>query len=129
MDSEKYNNRILTIVPEKVDGSTYGYENKDLQRVAYCYIHGELETINEFDIFYLLVSELKTEDIGAFYVNDTFPVGIFECKAFERDCTFFHWKANESVEGLVVFNDDKEGLAYAENEYNEHVERKDSQVK
>jgi len=114
---------IYTIVPESTYNGGYlaGYYNDDeVVRPSYCYLHGKLETLIGYDIFGMLRSELEPDQIIDNRVSDKFVEGIHSCICMGKPCTFFRWKTNEhhkSFAGLVVLNSDTRALEYAQECY------------
>ena len=107
----------LTIIPIKIDGSAENnIPDEDLIRPDYCYLHGELESQNGYDIFCLLRSELKESDINEKWISQSFPAGEYKCTCFGKDCTFFLWKTRR-LHGLVVSNTDTKAYEYAKEKY------------
>lgn len=112
--------RILTIIPEPLSGNR---DNKNLTvRAAWCYLHGELEELNGYDIFSLLKSELSSEEIDDKWISKTFKEGIYPCVCFNKPCTFFIWYNNRRHSGLVVSNSDVKAYNYAKKCYEEKRE-------
>lgn len=111
------NNIVYTIVPETINGEYVGpYKENDVIRASYCYLHGNLEVQNGYDIFSLLKKEITSEFIDDRWLSKDFPEGIYNCVCFHKPCTFFLWN-NRHLHGLVVFNDDKEAYEYAKEEF------------
>lgn len=104
----KYNNIVLTIVPESLEGTIEGYKDEDCIRASWCYLHGQLESKNGYDIFSLLKSEILPEHQDDKWLSYSFPEGEYECICFNQPCTFFYWTRRGHGGGLVVFNSDKE---------------------
>lgn len=113
-------NIIYTIVPEKSNGDLIGdYTQEELARASSCYLHGELDFEVGYDIFNMLKSELKPEQIDQHdRLTDEFGPGIYPCICMGEPCTFFRWK-NGGYHGLVVFNTDKDAYEYASKCYEE----------
>ena len=108
-----------TIIPETISGklnTDLKITDEDVVRASWCYLHGELESLNGFDIFSLLKSELSENEIDASWVSDEFKEGIYPCTCFNQECTFFRWK-NRKFHGLVVLNSDVTSFNYAKEQY------------
>lgn len=105
--------RVLTIIPETIEGKYHGATHEDVVRASWCYLHGELEDENGYDIFSLLKSELSEEEIDEKWVSDKFGDGIYTCKCFDKPCTFFRWNNGRHFSGLVVKDSDIESYNYA----------------
>ena len=110
----------LTIIPEKIDGSlNANYKDDDVVRSSCCYLHGELQTKNGYDIFSLLKSELQPEQIEENkWVSNELKDGIYPCVCMDEECTFFRWWNGRHFNGLVVLNSDGDSYTYAKEMYN-----------
>lgn len=111
--------RKLTIVPENIDGTlNVPHDETEVVRASYCYLHGDLQDLNGYDIFSLLKSELTSDEIQEeHWVSDNFGPGIYSCICLDRECTFFRWWNGRHHSGLVVLNSDKESFEYAKQCY------------
>lgn len=110
--------RKLTIVPESIDGTIKNYKDSEVVRASYCYLHGDLEDLNGYDIFSLLKSELTSDEIQEeHWVSDNFEPGIYPCICLDSECTFFRWWNGRRYSGLVVLNSDSESFEYAKQCY------------
>jgi hypothetical protein len=109
--------RTLTIIPEPISGEERNRE--DTVRASWCYLHGELEDINGYDIFSLLKSELTPDEIDEKWVSQSFKSGIYPCICFDKPCTFFIWYNGRRHSGLVVSNSDEKAYNYAKKCYEE----------
>jgi hypothetical protein len=103
----------LTINPENIKGIAVD-ETSPSKRIAGTYLHGLLETNNQFDIF-RIVGPLPTS------------IGIYPAKVLGRpdndnECTLFLWvcKSNRT-HGLVVLNREKRAMKYALEQYNKRA--------
>jgi|LakMenE18May11ns_1017448.scaffolds.fasta_scaffold9607595_3 hypothetical protein len=105
--------RTLTIIPENIDGEYRGAKYEDVVRASWCYLHGELEEKNGYDIFSLLKSELTPEEIDERWLSDKLGDGIYSCICFDKPCTFFRWSNGRRFCGLVVADSDIEFYNYA----------------
>ena len=110
----------FTIIGESLnDGYSSKYKPEDLIRASWCYLHGELESLNGYDIFSLLRQELSLEQIDSSWLSDSFGEGVYPCLFEDKECTFFRWKgSNIRYQGLVVLNTDKKSYKDAEGKYN-----------
>lgn len=107
-----------TIVPESIQGGYIGdFKDEDVVRASYCYLHGKLEAIVQYDIFSMLRSELKPNEINENWVSDEFKAGVYPCICMGNECTFFRWENGGRFSGLIVMNSDTENYKYAKNAY------------
>lgn len=110
----------FTIIGESLsDGYSSKYKPEDLVRASWCYLHGELESLNGYDIFSLLKQELTSEQNDRGVITNQFSEGIYSCLFEDKECTFFRWE-NDTTKycGLVVLNTDKKSYRYAERQFN-----------
>ena len=112
---------MLTIIPETFDGELASdLTREEVVRASWCYLHGELETENGFDIFSILKKELEPQFIDSdTWLSDDFPEGIYDCICFDKPCTFFIWSNGRRNSGLVVLNSDLEAFNYAKKSFEE----------
>ncbi len=112
--------KALTIIGHNLNGGyTSKCKQKDIVRASWCYLHGELEGLNGYDIFSLLKQELTSEQIDDNRLSDSFGEGMYPCLFKDKECTFFRWKDNTSrPHGLVVLNTDKVSYKDAERKFN-----------
>jgi hypothetical protein len=99
----------FVIIPhtEKYDHIT------DTAYISYCYLHGELQSIVEFDIFSILIDSLPDNTVWNGRVVGL-EEGIYPCTWEDKPCTFYYWKdRHEDNRGLVVLDNDVEGNAFA----------------
>ena len=114
--------KVYTIVPETIEHHYMGnYEDKDVVRPSYCYLHGKLEELVGYDIFGMLKAELLPEQINEYNnLSEKFEEGIYPCICMGKPCTFFRWKTEEhhrSYAGLVVLDYDLKAYEYAFKSY------------
>jgi hypothetical protein len=122
MEIKLYNNTILTIIPETHSGEYVGgYKHEDAVRAAYCYLHGELDKRNGFDVCSLLRSELLPQDIeDTWWLADSFQEGIYKCTCFNEPCLFFRWSSSiqgDRMKGLIVLESDHWAVKDAYSKY------------
>lgn len=97
----------LTVNPQKLHGDHYD-ETVDNVRISGTYLHGELQDKAGFDIF-SFVGQLPT-------CTGIYPVKVLH---FNLDATLYIWNDHNGViHGLVVENDDAEGIDFAIKRYN-----------
>jgi hypothetical protein len=114
--------KTLRIIPQAINGEVYGdFDDEQLVRPAYCYLHGELEYLFGYDIFYFLKEDLEENQISecSRYLHEDFKEGIYPCKFEDKECTFFIWQDATSNHGLVVFNSDTKAYEEAKQCYDE----------
>jgi hypothetical protein len=117
--------KVYTIVPENMDGTLMGdFKDSDVVRADYCYLHWELEDKIGYDIFNMLKSELKPNQINDRWLSDEFEEGIYPCICVGIPCVFFRWRTGfdrKRYKGLVVMLTDTEGLEQARKCYEDKV--------
>jgi hypothetical protein len=111
--------KTLTIIPQFANGNIYkNYSDKDTIRPSYCYLHGELENLVGYDIFYILKDDLSEKEINEDWLSDEFEPGIYPAIFEDKECTFFYWKCElNRPHGLVVLNSDTTGYEDALKKY------------
>jgi hypothetical protein len=108
----------MKIIPE-----TEKYKNiKNVKRISYCYLHGNLCIDAEFDIFGFIDFIVDIPKNGTSYIApDIIDDGIYSCEFEGVPCTFFYWNSKGGAHGinrgLVVYNNDKISYEYAKKCY------------
>lgn len=114
--------RTLTIIPEDIEGNYLTeYQDTDVIRPSFSYLHRKLEKAVGYDIFGLLRSELLPNEIEDNWVTNELPEGVYPCICMDKPCTYFRWSDNRRFAGLVVFNDDTEGYQDALYKYENKI--------
>ena len=108
----------FTIIPESIDGDLQtDHKEEDVVRASYCYLHGELEVKNGYDIFSMLKLELSPEQIDNRWVSDKLGECVYPVTCMGQECTFFRWWNGRHFSGLVVLNSDTEYYEDAKEKY------------
>jgi hypothetical protein len=116
-------NRILTIVPESLDGGYLGgYSQRDVVRASFSYLHGDLESMVGYDIFSILKFDLLDNEIDDRWVSEGLKEGIYQGRCLGKEVTYFRWKNGRRSSGLVVLNTDKESYQDALKKYKEKAD-------
>jgi hypothetical protein len=108
------NSKQYHLVPEISGNGTstnlMGYNDNELKRVNFSYLHGDLQEKANYDIF-SFYGDIPTEE-GIYK-------GFVEFPDVKIECTIFLWKCNEvkGLQGLVVANNDKESFEDAKTKY------------
>ena len=99
----------MIINPQEYAG---GYRDEksaeETRRISGTYLHGKLQSDNEFDIFGIVGEAPKY-------------AGIYPCDVLgiDENCTFYFWiGVDNRPHGLVVANSDIDAVMYAEKEFN-----------
>lgn len=95
---------------------TESTKGKKLKRIGYCYLHGELETDCEHDVFYLTnAPDLAYRADSKHYVK--IEDGIYPAIYNNKACTIFVWSGLDGQKGLAVYNSDIKAYHYASKAY------------
>ena len=115
----KTTRKPLTIYPQFPDRTCYkNYSEDELVRPSYCYLHGELENLVGYDVFYLLKADLSSQEIDESWLSEEFTEGVHPVEFNSQACTFFYWKCRIlRPHGLVVLNSDAEAYQDAFNKF------------
>lgn len=90
------------------------------KRIAYCYLHGQLENDCKHDVFYLdNCPDLEFRNNSRHYLD--IKDGIYPCEYNNIPCTIFLWSGGDGQKGLCVYNNDTSSFNYAQNCFNNKV--------
>jgi hypothetical protein len=82
--------KSLVICPQFPDRTCYkNYSEVDLISPSYCYLHGELENLVGYDVFYLRAADLSSREINESWLSSEFPEGAHTTEFESQACTFF----------------------------------------
>jgi hypothetical protein len=103
--------KLLTIVPETQQGNDI-VSVPGVQRMAWCYLHGDLTNICDYDIFGIQGELPKYAGI--------YPAEVLTSHVSSTEATFFLWVGHDGMaRGIVAANADVKSMDYAQKLYAE----------
>jgi hypothetical protein len=116
---------MWTIIPDYYNTNIELESKLQLCRINGCYLHGELQSDANTDLFNLIKDEIDIDfiDNDKYYLDSKkLEDGIYPCKYNNKECSFYYWKHKDKYSrGLVIYNEDINELQYVKNCYENKV--------